>query len=231
MPSFRAASSAVLAGGSSYTCPKPTSPGTVVAGDILVAFHGANGGNMSTLGTPTGGATWNLLASREREDGPGNGGTKVWWKVAGAAEPASYGFTHSSGYSSAVSIVAVQGAFATAPLVQQDGSAVNPAATSVTTPSTTLTSGDGFEIRCGVTLYPGTLVTWLPPSGFVERTDVQASTDTSMSTATRALTIGGATGTHYFTVSPSQVLRQGFTVSFLGASAPQFAGWGMPITF
>ncbi|MGV9779831.1 hypothetical protein [Streptosporangium sp. NPDC003464] len=220
MPSFRAASQAASAGAGSTICSKPA--GTA-PGDILVAFHATDAGTMTSMGIFGGG--WNLLASRAR-DGSAEGGTKVWWKVAAPSEPSSYDFLHGFDPDAVVSIIAVQDGSLNTPVVAQSGS--SGLTTSVSTPSTTPTGSDDFEIRCAIAQQTQIVaVTWTPPAGFTERTDVQSRTKTSAAVATRTLASSGATGTHTFTVSSNIEAWHGFTVNIAARSG--FTGWGMPL--
>lgn len=212
-PTFRSASQVASGTAGSFACAKPAG---VVAGDVLVAFHSADVGALANMGTPSGGATWSLLASRARDDGTG-AGTKVWWKVAGASEPASYTFTQDSGADGSVSIVAVQGGATTTPVVAQTGGTA--AGTAKATPSTAGQAGD-LEIRCVAIHTPGSAVTWTPPAGFTERTDNQSGTFAGTTTATRALAAGGATGVHNFTASASFSEWHGFTVNIAAPVIP-----------
>ncbi|MFI6496895.1 hypothetical protein [Nonomuraea typhae] len=162
------------------------------------------------MGTPTGGATWNLLADRARDDSTG-AGTKVWWKVAGAGEPSTYGFTQGSSADGSVSIIAVQDGSTNTPIVAQTGGTAS--GTSKATPSTTPNGSDDFEIRCVALHTVSATVTFTPPSGFTERTDIQSSTFALTTTATRTLASGGATGTHNFTCTNTVGEWHGFTVN------------------
>ncbi|WP_304452914.1 carbohydrate binding domain-containing protein [Nocardiopsis sp. YSL2] len=122
-----------------------TKPSGASEGDILVACQTSNLGDASDLGTPTGGATWQQLGSTIT-GGTDSLHTKVWWKEAGGAEPASYGFTQGSGADGCVSIAAVQGADgAVTPAV----AAFDPFAddTSIPTPGITPTNADDVELR------------------------------------------------------------------------------------
>lgn len=213
MPSLRGASQVASGTAASFSCTKPTS---TAQGDVLVAFHGADAGTLAELGTPTGGATWTLLASRARDDGTG-AGSKVWWKVAGASEPSTYGFTQNSGADGAVSIVAVQNGSTNTPVVAQTGGITS--GTSKATPSTTPNGSDDFEIRCVLLHAPGASgLTCTPPSGYTEQTDVESQQYALCSTATKALTSNAATGTQNFTISASVSEWHGFTVDIGSAS-------------
>lgn len=213
MPSIRGASQVASGTAGSFSCNKPT--GTA-QGDVLVAFHGADVGALTDMGTPTGGATWNLLASRARDDATG-AGSKVWWKVAGASEPTSYGFTQGSNADGAVSIVAVQNASSNTPVIAQTGGTTS--GTSKATPSTTPNGSDDLEIRCVILHAPGASgLTSTAPATYTEQTDVESGQYVLSTTATKALTSGAATGTQNFTISASVSEWHGFTVD-IGSSA------------
>lgn len=213
MPSLRGASQVASGTTGSFTCTKPT--GTV-QNDILVAFHGADVGTLTDMGTPTGGDTWLPLASRARDDGTG-AGSKAWWKVAGSSEPSTYGFTQASNADGAVSIVAVQSGSTNTPVVAQTGG--NTAGTSKATPSTTPNGADDFEIRCVLLHGPGASgLTSTPPATYTEQTDVESGQYVLCTTATKALSSGAATGTQNFTISASVSEWHGFTVD-IGSSA------------
>nr|PZN21515.1 MAG: hypothetical protein DIU75_09910 [Mycolicibacterium hassiacum] len=109
----------------------------MVAGDVLIACQVADWGDLPSMSTPTGGATWQLLAQRSAGD-----------------EPASYGFSQDSRAFGAVAIVAVQGAkLDITPLVQQSGGTNS---STVTTPSITPAGADDLDIRIAA----GTAATW-----------------------------------------------------------------------
>jgi hypothetical protein len=213
MPSYRDASQSASGTTASFNCNKPAA---TVSGDILICFHAADAGTLADMGTPTGGATWNLLASRIRDDGTG-AGSKAWWKVAGGSEPSTYGFTQNSGADGSVSIIAVQDGATSTPVVAQSGS--NSSTSSCTTPSTTPTGSDDFEIRCVALHAPGSPRTFTPPAGFTERTDIQSGNYALTTTATRTLVSGGASGVQTFTADTGVPEYHGFTVNIAASAA------------
>lgn len=213
MPSYRDASSTGSGTTATFTCNKPSA---TASGDILVCFHAADAGTLSEMGAPTGGATWNLLASRIRDDGTG-AGTKVWWKVAGGSEPSTYGLTQNSGADGSVSIIAVQDGATSTPVVAQSGS--NVSTSSCTTPSTTPTGSDDFEIRCVALHAPVSPRTFTSPAGLTERTDIQSGNYALTTTATRTLASGGATGVQTFTADTGVPEYHGFTVNIAASAA------------
>ena len=196
----------------SFTCPKPD--GTT-EGDLLVAFHTSDTGVLADMGTPTGGATWQSLASRAGDGGWA--GTKLWVKVAGASEPSAYGFTQSAtGPADGVAaIVAISGAATTTPVVAQTGSSTS--VTAVPTPGITPSGTADVELRWAAALMEGTNASWEPPSGLVERADLQSGVYTTATLATRTLTSSAPTDTADFTLNTSAPY-QGFTVAVASAA-------------
>ncbi|MER7363289.1 hypothetical protein [Nonomuraea wenchangensis] len=73
-----------------------TKPPGTVAQDVMFAFQVADVGAQTDLITPTGGTTWQFLYGSGTFQGR-RFLHKVWWKVAGSAEPASYGFAKGNG--------------------------------------------------------------------------------------------------------------------------------------
>ncbi|MEV4383925.1 hypothetical protein, partial [Streptosporangium sp. NPDC049644] len=186
----------------SFTGTKPT--GTV-SGDILIAFQASDtDSTLTDLGTPTGGATWQLLGSRS-----GGPIQKYWWKVAGGSEPTTYGFTQGSTANGIVIIVAVSGGATTTPIHANNSSG---STTTVTTPTITSPGADALELRFASGIAGGA-TTWTPPSGHTERREQQVSTNLSGHVTTRALTAGGATGTANHTASVNQTSRGGVTIA------------------
>jgi hypothetical protein len=162
------------------------------------------------MGTPTGGAAWSLLTQQAWAGD--DGGTKVWWKVAGGSEPASYGFTQSSSADGVVAIAAIHTAATSAPVFASSSSSTS--ATSIPTPSVTPTAADDLELRWAAMSIAGEeLVTWTPPATYTERVDTQSREFTSGCLATKQLASGSATGIQNFTLSLSTSNHMGITVA------------------
>jgi hypothetical protein len=67
-----------------------TAPTGITSGDLLIAAVATDGSTSASIAAPVGGG-WTLL---NRGSDSGNNMTLgVWWKIAGAAEPATYTFT------------------------------------------------------------------------------------------------------------------------------------------
>jgi hypothetical protein len=159
--------SAVTHYGPSVSVAAPTG---VASGVVLVAIHAADTGTVTQLGTPTGGAAWSLLGSVTH--GAGSGHMRIWWKVAGASEPASYGFTKDSNADSSIAILAVAGADTATPkigLVSAQNGAV------VDTPSTVPAGADDFDIRIGAGYASsGAAMSWSPPAGYTNTVNINS---------------------------------------------------------
>lgn len=195
--------------GVTLTCNKPT--GTL-QGDLMLAFQVADRGLLADMTTPTGGATWGLLSSQAWVTA--EPGTKVWWKIAGAAEPSTYGFAQASNADGVVSVASVIVTNVVTPVFAS--SASNSSATSIPTPSITPTGSDDLEFRWAASQGVGGALTWTPPATYTEQVDRQSGTFTSGTLATKTLTSGAATGVQNFTISTSTAEHMGFTVSVLG---------------
>jgi hypothetical protein len=202
-----------------FTCPKP--PG-VQQGDVLIAFQTCDAVGDGDMSVPTGGTTWQLLGQRAEIEWAG---TRVWWKVAGASEPATYRFTQSgvdpefpflfSG--GVVAIAAIAGADGTTPLI---ASLENGADNNVGCPSVAATNAPGVTLRWAAAA--NNSGTWTPPPGHAEQADRRQDGSTA-SLATRTRTTAGSTGTASFTYISDITLTQshGFTVDVGGSSVPQ----------
>jgi hypothetical protein len=210
VPSFLSASQANTGNSNagSFNCTKPSS---VTSDIMLVLCHLSTAGVLADMGTPSGGTTWLPLDSSLWVN-PNGGGVKIWWKIAGGSEPASYGLTQNSGGRGSCSIVAVQDPGTGTPVVDHSGASGNT--TSLTTPSTVPNGPDDFEIRFACGRANGfQTVSFTPPAGFDERTDITSSIGlASQSAATRTLSSGGPTGTHDFALSAPLTNYLGFTV-------------------
>lgn len=203
---LRAVASAASDSGGSYACAKPA--GTQ-DGDVLIAFQAADFGSLADMGTPTGGATWELVDQASVSDGEIDIYVKVWTKTAGASEPATYSFSKNANADGVVAIAALSGAL----LSGWQRSSSTSASNTVSTPAVTAEAGD-VELRFAVGFpYPGNAArSWSPPSGFTEQADTQANIYTTCTLASRTVTTGGSTGTQNFTCSGQVAPSQGWTV-------------------
>ena len=218
----RPLASAASGTNTSFTCAKPI--GTV-AGDILIALHACDAGAMSSMGTPTGGSTWQPLMARQWDVGE-DPGTKLWWKAAGASEPSTYGFTQGSGSDGVAIIAAVSGASQVIVSAQSGYYTPGVFATALPTPGIFPTGADDIELRF-VTSPAGGAETLTPPAGMSSgAVSVQSQKYTCGSAAYRQLTSSSPTATLTFGASPGLSLAHGFTVAIQSAGTTPVAKSG-----
>lgn len=240
MPSFRSTSQAgsyFAAGLTSFTCPIPA--GTI-AGDMLIACQAEFGSTPFSTLTITGGSTWQLLVQQVwgLSGIDANSGSKIWWKIAGPSEPASYTVTKNVNGTSNVGIVSIQNPGPGTPIYAASG--VPGDATSISTPSTTPAENNNFELRFAVAdSTNGSLpISWTPPVELTERFEASVANGSfryvPMTAATRTLTSNAATGvlvfTPFKTSDGSTVVLQhshGYTINI--PPGPRFIGWGQPL--
>lgn len=195
-PASLRSTASVTSSSTSFTCGKPS--GTA-SGDIMVAFQSSDWGSASGMTTPTGGASWTLLA--ELDSGTNVLHTKIWWKVAGGSEPSTYGFTQASSGDAVVGIATLLNATGSAVFdgVENNGTAF------FDTPSITPIGEADYELRW-VAGTSGTGVAWTSPSGYTEAIDAQSSTFTAASLAHASLS-ALTTGTGGTLVKPMRPVR------------------------
>lgn len=183
----------------SFTCAKPS--GTV-SGDVLVAFQTGDWGNASSMGTPTGGATWQQLTSRDA--GANALHTKVWWKTAGGSEPSTYGFTQASSSDGVVVVAAVRDATGTPTFASTD----NHGAAFFDTPSVTPSGTADYELRFVAATGGGSGSTWdwSSTDGYTEAEDAQSTSFTTASMAHKSLS-GLSSGSGGTLVKPMRPVR------------------------
>ncbi|MER5420320.1 hypothetical protein [Streptosporangium roseum] len=195
----------------SFACSKPAG---VMAGDILVAFQLSVSGSGAAMAAPTGGG-WALLGQFVGDDY-----TKVWWKVAGASEPAAYTFKQQSGAAGIVAVAAIADAPAVAPTFAALAGGFD--VTTLTCPSVTPAAAPGVTLRWAAAQpFPGhTGGTWAGPSGTTEQVDRRIGDQASACLTSRARTSSSATGTAIFNASFVFFGCHGITVDVGGASGP-----------
>ncbi|MFI9552652.1 hypothetical protein [Nonomuraea endophytica] len=163
----------------SFTAPRPT----IASGDIVIAYQTADWGAASSLATPTGGVTWQLLTSRDA--GLNNLHSKVWWKVAGGSEPSTYGFTQASGSDGVVIVATIRDATGTPSFasVDNDGTAF------FDTPSLVPAGTADYELRfvSATGGDAGAVWDWTATDFYAEAEDAQSNDFTTASMAHRSL--------------------------------------------
>ncbi|SEU46576.1 hypothetical protein [Nonomuraea wenchangensis] len=195
-----------------FTCARPP---TAVAGDLLVAYQAADIGDLTVMGAPSGGGTWNLLVARQWGSGSG-AGVKLWYKTHGASEPTNYSFSQNGQADGLAIVVALSGA--ATPILYQplDTYTPNVFPTSHNTPGITPGGPDDVELRF-IGSPSGSATTWGAPAGFTPGTSVQSQIYTTASLAHRVLSSSAPTGTAAFTSSPGLSLTMGFTLAIPSA--------------
>ncbi len=166
-------------------------PAGVVAGDVMVAAVARSASGAIT--EPAGWTFTNSVAT-------GSGFTRWYYKVAGTSEPAAYVFSSTVVLGLTGVIVAYSGVDVTAPIEKyQNGT--NVSATSQVGPSATVVSPGAVAVR----VWSGQgSVTFVPPSGVVERVDLAGSGASAMSLMigeTAPIVEPGPTGTSVATSS------------------------------
>ncbi|MCY0988760.1 cell wall anchor protein [Nannocystis sp. ILAH1] len=163
-PSYRSSAVASGAGLSALTINKPAG---VVQGDVLLA-RVTNRNNATAVVTPPAG--WTLLRSDQSASQ-----LKAWvfYKVAGAAEPANYAFSIDLASNIAGSVVAFANVDTANPIDAHSGQKNGLVATFDTPPITTTAAG-GVAVWFGSQVWAGTTCPTspiVPPSGFTEVLD------------------------------------------------------------
>lgn len=184
----------------SHTVTKVT--GTL-QGEIMVVYGSADqDSTSSTLGAPDG--TWTLaLSGGGGSTGgapPGQGGFyKIWYKTAGAAEPASWNFTSSAVVNSHFTALTLTGAATITIAATATGGTTTPSTNHV---APTVTANSGDLLLCGWQEIPeGQSVTFTPPSGMTAAgsTGANSGTWSRHFAAYQLLSSTGATGTKTMT--------------------------------
>lgn len=211
MPSVRGTSQASQAGaGASFTCTKPS--GTV-SGDLLLAWHSADIGALAIMSITAAGTAWSTLTTAG-VDGTNPG--KLYWKIAGASEPASYTFNQDSGADAAATMIAVQDGSTNTPVF---ATGTGGTGTSIQTPSTTPAGTTDLDVR--FVCASGALATTeslTPPGTYTEFADIGSRQYVYVSGAYKILSSGSATGTQNFTITTSPTNRRGVTVTITSGS-------------
>lgn len=200
-PATLRAVEATTSQGGSGTVNKPS--GTV-QNDYMVAINISDWGTAASVGTPTGGAAWGS-ALINSSYGTNRGHLKVWGKYAGAAEPASYGFTKDAFADSVLIVLTIRDvALASAPVIDFDPIAF---ASVIDTPGITPLTPNDFEVRLAGGVTDGApLGSWTVPSGFAEYADLDSSGWVTTVVGTRTLNAIGQGETQLVPMRPIRVL-------------------------
>ncbi|MGI5288023.1 hypothetical protein ACQEVF_32425 [Nonomuraea polychroma] len=185
----------------SFTATKPT----LIAGDTVIALQTGDWGSASAMGTPTGGATWQLLTSRDA--GTNALHSKIWWKVATAADvsASNYGFTQASDSDGVVIIGTIKDATGTPTFDSVD----NHGTAFFDTPAIEPAGTADYELRFVAATGGGSGATW-DWSGtdgpYTEAEDAQSGSFTTGSMAHKSLS-GLQSGSGGTLVKPMRPVR------------------------
>lgn len=188
----------------SFTVDKPAG---LAAGMILIAFHTADFGSLTDMGTPSGGATWLSLGTLANS-GTNTLKTKVWWKATTATDVSAgnYGFTQNSGADGVVTLALIRFADTTVTPVISAGM-FNNGTSLFSTPSTTPAGPDDYELRWVAGAGGGSGLNWQQAEGtigFTEWSDLQSGVYTTGALYGRALTDVGQGETQ---ITPMRAIR------------------------
>ena len=192
---FRSSNSTGQTNGSPITVNKPA--GTV-SGDVMLASV-AVVPNTAAVNTPPAG--WTLLLSTNQTS-TNTSRLYTYYKVAGAAEPASYSWTLSGGNTGVVAAVSsYYGVDTTAPIDASAAQATAKLLTHTAPSVTTTVTGDML-----ITVHEfASARNWTPPAGMTERVDRASrgknNDGVSLELNTQLLLAVGATGTRTATAS------------------------------
>jgi hypothetical protein len=192
---LRAAASASAPSGTlTLTINKPA--GTV-ENDLMIASIAVRP-DIATITPPAG---WTLVRRIDNASANANS-LAIYWKVAGASEPASYSWTFSTSTGSAGGIRAFFGVDTANPIDVENGQST-PAGLSHETPSVTTTVANAMVVTSHAF---SSSATWTPPAGMTEAFDVASeavpnTAGISIEGNYAIQTAAGATGTKTATAS------------------------------
>jgi hypothetical protein len=196
-PRVRALSSSAAVDATSLTIARPAG---VVAGDLLLAVVGHQGGTARGMTPPPG---WTPVPNGDYAQGT-NARIHAWYLIAGASEPDSYTFTITggSGQDTSGALFAITGASAAAPINASLGQVNASSSKTATAPSVTTSAANTLLLYCAAV---STGVTFTPPSGMTEQLDLGTTGTYKVTTtiATQELAGAGPTGPRAATTSVS----------------------------
>lgn len=192
----RSATHATTGNATSLAVTKPT--GTT-SGDVLLAvvWQDSDGYTNQAALQPPASSGWLQAGSTIPSTGTSTWG-KVFYKVAGGSEPASYTFALASGSSTSLHLLAISGANTGSPLSVAPAVTNAAASTSMVAPSISVAAGD--LLVCSFTGQSTTALSWTPPGGMTEASDA-ASSYCAGEVATEVRATAGATGTRTATAN------------------------------
>jgi hypothetical protein len=173
----------------SLVCNKPTG---LAQYDVMLAVQSGDFAAHDEMKPPAG---WQPLF--EYDVGQDNLHVKGWTLTTGASEPSTYTFTQGASSAGVVSITAMRGVVEAG--ARWDLSYVATTSATRTCPTVEI-AAPGSILLCGAVADPGAARTWTPPTGMTELVDVQSTTNTTHTVASK-LDPGQPTGTKDFTAS------------------------------
>lgn len=183
-------------------------PAGTASGDIMVLVQSGDWGAATSMGNPTGGASWGS-AVISMTQGSNTLHTKAWIKTAGGAEPATYGCTQATSSDGVAMVFCIRDAN----LVYVTDTDTSNSTAFFSTPSISPGGDADFEIRYVAGTGGGSGVLWdwsgtSDPLGnpYVEREDSQSGSFTTASAATASLE-GLVSGTGGTLVKPMRPVR------------------------
>lgn len=224
MATYRSSSSAASLSNPSFSCPKPTG---LVAGDMLISFHGSFGAFGSSEDGVSGGEPWITVPVLYAY-------ARIHWKIAGPSEPSSYSMTCSTaGAAGTAAMVAISDPVVTDPILSGNGTTSTPGGPPYNTSTASFNpTGDAdldFRWITGDTNpSSGIDVTSSTPSGYTELQEFRAGRRSLSVIAYKQLTSLAPTGVQTFTTTGT-LTGVGFTLQVVGYSPRSWNGWGSPM--
>ena len=126
-------------------------------------------------------AGWTLIRRVDNTPVPSPNSLAVYYKVAGAAEPANYSWTFNTGNGQAGGIISFAGVDTTNP-VDIDLGQNTPVGVSHSAPSVTTTTANDMIVTSHVF---ASAEPWTPPAGMTEAVDVEQRPATECASASR----------------------------------------------
>lgn len=185
---FRAASVAQVGSGTSLVVSRPAG---LTAGDVVIATVSSRGN--PTITAPAG---WNPVVTTTNSTTMRQA---VYWRAAGASEPATWTFTLSSAKAAVVQLAAYSGVSTTSP-VRAFAASVNASSTTVTAPSVSAQGNDAVVAVFGTARSANLSVT----ASLSKRTQIASvggSNFVSGALGDRVASVSGSTGTFTATTS------------------------------
>jgi len=175
-------------------------PVGTTAGDVLVACVATNGATVTATGVPAG---WAPIAAVTARANPKVFG---YYRVAGAAEPASYSWVLSASVTAGAGIARYSGVDVSNPLDGAASTATGVSATTAVIPGVTTTADNAMLVGCAGANSSAASLGIATPAGMTEVWDVAGKRH---EVADGLQAVAGATGSRTWTLS----------------SAREWAGW------